>query len=143
LAFRYHGKALVFTVNVIPSGPVHVLKVIDVILASLAPGKPLPDFRVAFPFELLQVSTVPVLVSVSVVLTVDVAVAAPPGLTVHVVAVAATEEAAPRPMVRAIAPAVKRTLAVGVRMVINSLVTGDVDVRASHQSGGRKAGLPR
>src|SRR6516165_9579607 len=88
LAFRCHGKWVVFTVSFNPNGPVQLLNDSAVIEAIPVPDRPLPFLAVPLPLDDVQVSLVPVLLSVSVVVPAF-AVMAPPGLTVQVAAIPA------------------------------------------------------
>src|SRR6516164_1373413 len=117
LAFRCHGKWAVFTVKVRPSGPVQLLKDIAVIEPMPVPDRPLPFLAVPLPLDVLQVRTLPVLVSFSVV-TPALAVMAPPGLTVQV---AATAELADRASTPASAALMTRALPARLKIVIVSL----------------------
>src|SRR6516165_253251 len=125
LALRCHGKWVVFTVNVRPSGPVQLLKDSAVIEAMPVPDRPLPFLAVPLPLDVLQVRTLPVLVSFSVV-TPALAVMAPPGLTVQVAAtpvwvVAAIAELADRASTPASAALMTRALPARLKIVIVSL----------------------
>src|SRR5580700_10601735 len=66
-AFRCHGKWVVLTVKVRPSGPVQLLKVSAVIEPMPVPDSPLPLLTVPLPAEDVQVRTLPVFESLSVV----------------------------------------------------------------------------
>src|SRR5215831_20311567 len=114
LAFRCHGKWVVCTVNVRPSGPVQLLKDSAVIEAMPVPDSPLPFLAVPLPLDVLQVKTLPVFVSFSVV-TPALAVMAPPGLTVQVAATAAAEPM-PRPRTPASAALTTRALPARLRI---------------------------
>src|SRR6516164_5085056 len=122
LAFRCHGKWAVFTVKVRPSGPVQLLKDIAVIEPMPVPDRPLPFLAVPLPLDVLQVRTLPVLVSFSVV-TPALAVMAPPGLTVQVaatpVSVAAVAELADRASIPANAAPVTITMPARLRIVMD------------------------
>src|SRR5689334_712989 len=113
LAFSFQGKCVVCTLKVSPSGPVQLLKPSAVIDAMPAPDSPLPFLAEPLPLEDVQVSFDPVFLSVSVVFP-ALAVMAPPGLTVQVVAALALVPAialpAPRPRTPASAAPMTRTL---------------------------------
>src|SRR5215472_12134161 len=115
-AFRCHGKWVVFTVKVRPSGPVQVLNDSAVIEPMPVPDSPLPLLTVPLPLEVLQDRVLPVLVSFSVV-TPALAVMAPPGLTVQVAATAAAEPT-PRPRTPASAALTTRALPARLRIVM-------------------------
>src|SRR6266571_5610836 len=118
-AFRCHGKWVVFTVKVRLSGPVQVLNDSAVIEPMPVPDRPLPLLSVPFPLEVLQVRTLPVLVSFSVVVP-ALAVMAPPGLTVQVAAtpvIAAIALPALRPSTPVRAALVTRTLPARLRIM--------------------------
>ena len=123
-AFRLHGKWLVVTVNVMPSGPMQLLNASDVIEPMPVPDSPLPLLSVAAPFEDAQDSETPLRVSVRVVLP-AVAATGPPGLTVQV---AATAGAALRPITAAIAAPMKRTLPVRLRIAMSPISLIDLPV---------------
>ena len=114
LAFRCQGKCVVFTVKVRLSGPVQLLKPSAVIEPMPVPDSPLPFLTVPLPLDDVQVRTLPVFVSFSVVVP-ALAVMAPPGLTVQVAAtpalVAASAELADRASSPASAAPVTRALA--------------------------------
>jgi len=103
------------------SGPVQVLNDSAVIEPMPVPDRPLPLLSVPFPLEVLQVRTLPVLVSFSVVVP-ALAVMAPPGLTVQVAAtpvlLAANAELADRASIPASAALMTRTLPARLRIVI-------------------------
>src|SRR6185437_6407414 len=84
-AFRCHGKCVVLTVNVRPSGPVQLLNDSAVIEPMLVPDSPLPVLTVPLPLDDAQDRVLPVFVSFRVVVP-ALAVMAPPGLTVQVAA---------------------------------------------------------
>src|SRR6266566_7115451 len=102
------GKLLLVTVNVRPSGPVQPLKLSLVIEPRLVPLIPWPLLRLPEELDEVQVSLVPVLVSVSVVVPAF-AVMAPPGLMEKVIATARATPAL-APTARAVAPPVSRIL---------------------------------
>src|ERR1051326_3400987 len=103
-----HGKLLLVTVKVRPSGPVQPLNVSVLIEPMLVPLIPLPLFSVPVDFEDVQLSTLPVLVSVSFVVPAD-AVMAPPGWMVKVMATARATPAV-APIAAAVAAPVTRIL---------------------------------
>jgi len=86
---------------------VQLANVTDVIL-PIGLTWPLPFFRVALVADDAHVSTVPLLVSFSVVLP-ALPVTAPPGLIVQVEAVVATAVAVPAPIASAATPLPRRT----------------------------------
>src|SRR6266699_2661608 len=59
-AFRCHGKWVVLTVKVRPSGPVQLLKESAVIEPIAVPDRPLPLLTVPLPLEDVQLRTLPV-----------------------------------------------------------------------------------
>src|SRR5947208_14525146 len=118
-AFRCHGKWVVCTVKVSPSGPVQLLNDSAEMVPIPAPDSPLPCLSVPFPLEDAQLRVLPVFLSVSVVFP-ALAVMAPPGLTVQVAATAAAEPM-PRPRTPARAALVTRTLLARLRIVIGVL----------------------
>src|SRR5215467_6944899 len=113
-AFRCHGKCVVCTVKVRPSGPVQVLNDSAVIEPMPVPDRPFPLLTVPLPLDVLQVRTLPVFVSFSVV-TPALAVMAPPGLTVQVAATAAADPT-PRPRTPASAALMTRPLPARLRI---------------------------
>src|SRR5579871_20225 len=121
LAFSFHGKWVVFTVNFRPSGPVQLVNVSAVIEAMPVPDRPLPFLAVPLPLDDVQVRTLPVLVSFRVVVP-ALAVMAPPGLTVQVAAtpafVAAPAALADRASIPASATPVTRALPARLRIVM-------------------------
>src|SRR5690348_7025584 len=120
-AFRCHGKCVVWTVNVRPSGPVQLVKVSAVIEPMPVPDRPLPFLTVPLPLDDVQLSCEPVFLSVSVVFP-ALAVMAPPGLTVQVAAtralVAAPAALADRASIPASATPVTRALPARLRIVM-------------------------
>src|SRR5690349_24691835 len=98
------GKPLLATVKVRPSGPVQLLNDRLVIEPRFDPAIPLPDFRVPEELDDAHVSTLPVLVSLRVVVP-ALAVMAPPGLIVNVIATARATPAL-APIAMAVAPPV-------------------------------------
>src|SRR6266568_2307458 len=129
-AFRCHGKSLVCTVKVRPSGPVQLLNDSDEILPMPVPDSPLPDLTEPLPLEDAQVRVLPVLVSFSVVVP-ALAVMAPPGLTVQVAAtplIAAIALPALRPSTPVRAALVTRTLPARLRIMgLSPLLIGVPD----------------
>src|SRR5215472_7048740 len=120
-AFRCHGKWVVFTVKVRPSGPVQVLNDSAVIEPMPVPDSPLPLLTVPLLVEVWQDRVLPVFVSFSVV-TPALAVMAPPGLTVQVAAtpvlVAASAELADRASTPASAALMTRALPARLMIVM-------------------------
>lgn len=101
---------LIVTVNVRPNGPVQPVKEMAVI-EPIGLVWPLPDLRVAEVLDDVQVRTVPVLVSLRVVVP-AVPVTFPPGVMVQVArVVVANDGAMPRVTVRAAAAPVAVTIA--------------------------------
>src|SRR5690349_11268540 len=120
-AFRCQGNALVFTVNVRPSGPVQLLKLSAVIEPMPVPERPLPFLTEPLPLEDVHCRFWFVLTSCSLVVP-ALAVIAPPGLTVQVaatpVSVAAIAELADRASTPAIAALITRALPARLRIVM-------------------------
>ncbi len=85
---------------------VHLLKETEVTVPRPLPGSPLPDLSEPVSFDDVQDSEMFDVVSFSVVVPAF-PVMAPPGQTDQVAAVAAGDDAAPSPIVRAAAPAAK------------------------------------
>ena len=100
------------TVKFRPSGPTQLLKVRLLIEPRFDPLIPWPLLSVAVEFEDEQVSTLPVLVSFSVVVP-ALALIAPPGLMEKVIATAAAMPAL-APTAAAVATPVNRTLRVSL-----------------------------
>src|ERR1051325_6128432 len=118
VAFRCHGKALDLTVKVSPSGPVQVENVSEVMEPIPVPDRPLPFFSEPLALEDLQDSVVPVAVSLRVVLP-ALAVMAPPGVTLKVVAVLAPAKLATlRPISAAVATPVRRMVPARLKIAI-------------------------
>src|SRR5580704_10719367 len=140
-AFRCHGKWVVFTVKVRLSGPVQLLNDSAVIEAIPVPDRPLPFLTVPLPLDDVQVRTLPVLVSFSVVVP-ALAVMAPPGLTVQVAAtpalVAAPAELTDRASIPASAAPVIRTPPARLRIVMGVPLP---DRLARSSMGGSHGGL--
>src|SRR5215469_721837 len=124
-AFMCQGRWPAVTVNARLSGPVHLVKLIEATEPMAVPDSPLPLPSVVFAAEDEHVSAVPVVESFRVVVP-DAALMTLPGLTLQVVA--ATADAALRPIATAAATGGRRKLARRVRMR-SSLIRGGVPLQ--------------
>ncbi|WP_231905095.1 MULTISPECIES: hypothetical protein [Streptomycetaceae] len=99
------------TVKVMPSGPTQLFQLTELTLANPVPESPEPLFSVPLAADEVQLSCVPVLLSVRVG-DEAVAVNAPPGVTVHVAVVEAEAGDMARPADAATAAATKALLVI-------------------------------
>jgi hypothetical protein len=104
-----HGRFLPWTLKTALPGPLHLLMAIEEIDPMPVPDRPVPDVRVPAALVWTQTIAMLLVVSVSVKSPDFTPVQDPPGVTVQVEAVVASDAVAPRPMASAAAPAVMRT----------------------------------
>src|SRR5579864_8339658 len=101
-----HGKFLALTMKTALPGPVHLVTFSEVTVPIPVPDSPVPGVKVPPELVWVHTSAMPLVVSFSVRFPDFTPVQDPPGETVQVEAVMASDAVAPRPMASAAAPAV-------------------------------------